>query len=202
MLPPILCISNMEWDAPLPTNRQQLMRRFAERTEVAVVEAPLPVLGSVAGRSRGRRRNLGWRRDGNVQVLHAWDAIPYPLARRSPALSRAADAAFRGYVAARWRELRRAAPILWLYTSDGGNLLGAVRERATIYHCVDDHDALEPYNRYRRTAVYDPCKREDFLVKAADLVIVTSPRLSQRWSAVNPHTHLLPNVADTALFAA
>ncbi len=200
MLPPIVCVSNMEWDAPVPTNRQQLMRRFAQRTSVAVIEAPLPVLGSYIGRSRNRLRRRGWRRDGDVAILQAWDWIPYPLVRRSRALSQMADAAFRAFLIHHWRTLGWPEPIFWLYTSDGGDLLGAFHERLAVYHCVDDHDALEPYNHYRRTAVYSEQKREGYLVQAADLVVVTAPALLEKWRQLNIHTHLLQNVADTALF--
>lgn len=200
MLPPILCFSNMEWDAPVPTNRQQLMRRFARRTQVAVVEAPLPVLGSVIGRSRRRQRRYGWRRDGDVLILQAWDWLPYPLARRARVISQMADAAFRSFLTTHWKALGWPEPILWLYTSDGGDLPGSFNERLTVYHCVDDHQALEPYNHYRRVAVYNERKREEYLARAADMLVVTAPSLLEKWGRLNTHTHLLPNVADTALF--
>lgn len=201
MLPPILCFSNMEWDAPVPTNRQHLMRRFAQRTQVAVVEAPLPLLGSFIGRSRGRQRRHGWRRDGEVWVLQAWDVAPYPLTRRSAALSRLTDTAFRAFVLAQWSRLGWNAPILWLYNADGANLLGAFQERLAVYHCVDDYGALEQFHPYRRGAAYSPVKDEEYLVRSVDLIIATAERLAERWKRLNPHTYLLPNVADTKLFA-
>jgi glycosyltransferase involved in cell wall biosynthesis len=191
----------MAWDATIPTNRQQLMRRFAERTQVAVIEAPLPVLGSVAGRSRGRIRRHGWRRDGNVRVLQAWDWVPYPLAKRSHSISLAADSAFRRFVRGAWNKLGWPAPVLWLYPWDSADLLGCFGERLSLYHCVDDYRANERYVGYRRVARYAPSKREEVLVGAVDLVVVTAPRLFDRWSGRNAHTYLLPNVADTALFA-
>lgn len=200
MLPPILCVSNMEWDAPTPTNRQQLMRRFARHTQVAVVEAPLPLLGSFVGRSRRRLRHRGWRRDGDVRVLQAWDWVPYPLAQRSQAISRGADVYLRHTVRTSWRQLGWPAPVLWLYPSDSGDLLGLIQERLAVYHCIDDYDAIERYNAYRRVARYDERKHEHYLVRAAAAVITTSAPLYDRWRAVNSHTYLMPNVADTVLF--
>jgi glycosyltransferase involved in cell wall biosynthesis len=201
MLPPILCISNMAWDAPTPTNRQQLMRRFAQRTRVAVVEAPLTVAGSLAGRSRQRTRRHGWRRDGDVRILQAWDWVPYPIARRSHAVSALADARFRGYIAAQWRGLGWENPVLWLYPPDSGDLIGCFDEQLSVYHCVDDYTAIERYNGYRRVAAYSDAKREEALVRAADVMVVTAPRIKERWQAVRDDIHLLPNVADTSLFA-
>jgi glycosyltransferase involved in cell wall biosynthesis len=201
VLPPILCISNMAWDAPTPTNRQQLMRRFAERTQVAVVEAPLPVVGSFVGRSRQRTRQRGWRRDGNVRILQAWDWAPHPIANRSHALSAVADAAFRRYIKAQWRALGWENPVLWLYPPDSGDLLGQFDERLSIYHCVDDYAAIEHFNHYRRVAIYDSSKREVSLVRQADLMVVTAPRLKERWQSLRDDIQMLPNVADTALFA-
>jgi glycosyltransferase involved in cell wall biosynthesis len=191
----------MPWDSILPTNRQQLMLRFAARTRVAVVEAPLSLLGSVAGRSAGRVRRRGWRRDGDVHVLQAWDWAPYPVAKHSLAISRLADASFRRYIKREWRRLGWPAPVLWTYAADSADLLGSFHERLTLYHCVDDYAASARYVGYRRVAPYAPAKREETLVRAVDLLVVTSPRLVERWSGYNPHTHLLPNVADVALFA-
>jgi glycosyltransferase involved in cell wall biosynthesis len=201
MLPPIVCISNAEWDAPLPTNRQQIMRRFAQRTEVAYIEAPLPVVGAVVGRSRGRTRQRGWREADGVRIFQAWDWPPYPLSKRSLALSRWMDSQFRGAVTRAWSGLGWERPIAWFYTPDGGDLLGAFGERLRVYHCVDDYQAAERFNGYRRVAIYDERKTERYLVGAVDQVIVTAPSLFERWRTVNSQTALMPNVADTALFA-
>ncbi len=201
MLPPIVCISNAEWDAPIPTNRQQVMRRFAAWTQVAYIESPLPVVGSVVGRSRGRARHRGWRVEDGVHVLQAWDWAPYPITKRSKTISRWIDRAFRGYIARAWRELGWPRPVTWFYAPDGGDLLGAFDERLSVYHCVDDYQAIERYNHYRRVAVYNEQKEERYLVGAVDLMIVTAPALVERWRGVNPHLTLLPNVADTALFS-
>ncbi len=199
-LPPIVCISNAEWDAPIPTNRQQLMRRFAERTPVVYVEAPLPVLGSVLGHSRNRRRRHGWRQEDRVHILQAWDWLPYPIAKRSSTLSRVADARFRRYLVREWRGLGWSRPLLWLFAPDAGDLLGAFDERLSVYHCVDDYGSIELYNGYRRVAAYSDLKREEHLAQAVDLMVVTAPKLLDRWQGANPHLYLLPNVADTALF--
>ncbi len=201
VLPPIVCVSNMEWDSSIPTNRQQLMRRFAQRTSVAVVETPLPVLGSFIGHSRSRRRARGWRQDGDVRIFQAWDWVPYPLVRRSNALSRLTDRAFRRRITAAVKMLEWSAPIAWFYPPDGGDLLGAFGECLSVYHCVDDYDASARYTGFHRTATYSKEKQEATLVQSADLVVVTAPHLARRWGSVNPHLHLLPNVADTALFS-
>ena len=201
MLPPIVCVSNAEWDAPIPTNRQQIMRRFAARTRVAYIESPLPVTGSFIGRSRSRTRMRGWRVEEGVHVLQAWDWLPYPATKRSKTLSRWMDHAFRAYVRNSWRALGWPRPIVWFYTPDGGDLLGAFDERLSVYHCVDDYQAIERYNHYRRVAVYSERKEERYLARSVDAMIVTSPTLFELWRGVNSHLTLMPNVADTALFS-
>lgn len=200
-LPPVVCISNAEWDAPIPTNRQQIMRRFAQRTQVAYIESPLPVIGSVIGRSRGRARHHGWREADGVRVFQTWDWLPYPLTKRSLSLSRLMDAQFSGAVKQAWRELGWPRPIAWFYAPDSGDLLGAFGERLSVYHCVDDYEAAERYNGYRRVAQYSERKAERYLARAVDQIIVTTPGLLARWREMNSHIKLMPNVADTALFA-
>ncbi|HEX9037178.1 MAG TPA: glycosyltransferase [Ktedonobacterales bacterium] len=200
-LPPIVCISNAEWDAPIPTNRQQIMRRLAMRTRVAYIEAPLPVAGSFVGRSRGRERKHGWRVADGVHVFQAWDWIPYPITQRSRGLSYWMDNRFRASVTRAWRRLGWERPIAWFYAPDAGDLLGQFRERLSVYHCVDDYAAAARYNHYQRVAVYDVRKEERYLVRGVDEVIVSAPPLLERWRPVNPSVTLMPNVADTALFA-
>ena len=200
-LPPIICISNAEWDAPLPTNRQQLIRRLAQRTQVAYIEAPLPVAGSLVGRSRGRMRRLGWRVEDGVRIFQAWDWLPYPITKRSIGLSRWMDSQFRAAAIGAWRALGWERPIAWFYAPDAGDLLGGFGERLSIYHCVDDYRAAERYNGYRRVAMYSDTKREEYLARGVDQMIVTTPALLERWGAINPRVTLMPNVADTALFA-
>ncbi len=185
----------------MPTNRQQIMRRFAARTRVAYIESPLPVVGSFIGRSRGRARRHGWRVEDGVHVLQAWDWAPYPVTKRSKPLSRWMDRAFRAYVTRAWRELDWPRPIAWFYTPDGGDLLGAFDERLSVYHCVDDYQAIERYNHYRRVAIYSGLKEEHYLAAAVDLMLVSAPALMDRWRGVNPHLTLMANVADTALFS-
>jgi glycosyltransferase involved in cell wall biosynthesis len=199
-LPPIVCISNAEWDALIPTNRQNIMRRFAQRTQVAYVESPLPVVGSILGRSRSRTRKQGWRLEDGVCIFQAWDWLPYPITKRSRGLSRWMDRVFRACVVREWRKLGWPRPIVWFYAPDGGDLLGAFGERLSVYHCVDDYQAAERFNGYRRVAIYDDRKTERYLVDGVDQVIVTAPSLFERWRTVNSQIALLPNVADTTLF--
>jgi glycosyltransferase involved in cell wall biosynthesis len=201
VLPPIVCVSNAEWDAPIPTNRQQVMRRFATRTQVAYIESPLPVAGSLIGRSRKRTFKHAWRIADGVHVLQAWDWLPYPITKRSKTLSRWMDHTFRAYVTRAWRELGWSQPVVWFYAPDGGDLLGSFDERLSVYHCVDNYQAIERYNHYRRVAIYNERKEERYLASAVDLMIVTSPSLLERWRGVNPNVELMPNVADTALFS-
>jgi len=200
-LPPILCISDGDWDALLPTNRQQLIKRLAAYTPVFVAEAPMSVAGMLLGKSRARRRRHGITIEDGVYIYQPKDWLPYPITRRSASLSRLSDLLLRRDLTHIYTPLDWPRPILWLYPPDSGDLLGVFNECFSVYHCVDNNTAIKRYNRYVRVAPYNERKTEEYLIRHVDLVITTSQPLYERWKKVNANTLLMPNVADTALFA-
>ncbi len=110
------------------------------------------------------------------------------------------DAGFRQYLRDSWQSLGWPTPILWTFAPDSGNLLGACGEQLSVYHCVDDFQAAEQFNHYRRVAAYDTSKSEEFLARSVDVALASAQPLFERWRTVNANTYLMPNVADTALF--
>ena len=197
----IVCVSPQEWDADLPTNRQQIMRRAAERGhDVVFVES-----GSFLWRRPGRllraplkeaRRRL--RGEAVAERLRVRSALTFvPWGKRYELASRINFALTR-------RMLRRALKrlpqpsILWIYDPAAAALAGSVGEAFAVYDCVDDY-----------AEQYAPDARRMALVAAADkeaarrsrLVFATTEPLAERHRAFNANTHVVPNVADYAHFS-
>jgi glycosyltransferase involved in cell wall biosynthesis len=198
----IVCVSPQVWDADLPTNRQQIMRRAARRGhEVLFLES-----GSFLGRGLGGLARHPWREartrlagvqvaDG-VRVRSALNLVPWG---KRYALASRVNFALTATM------LRRAVAgltpptILWIYDPAAARLVGSVGEAFAVYDCVDDY-----------AEQYAPDRRRMELVAAADrdagrlarLVFATTEELAERHRRTNPRTFLVPNAADYEHFSA
>ena len=131
------------------------------------------------------------RRAGNVHVLSPL-VIPYYGTRWTRRLN---SWLLRRTIERAARSLRFTSPILWTYAPHARVLVDTLRPRLVVYHCVDDLAAQDGIDAasFRRS--------EEALTRAADLVITTSAPLHSRLSRLSDHVLLMPNVADTRLFA-
>jgi glycosyltransferase involved in cell wall biosynthesis len=193
----LVCLGFADWDAPLPTNQHQLMRRLGGRNRVLFVES-LGLRGAQLARSDVRRivrrvrLGLGPPREaGGVYVLsplvlpfHHLAAARRLNARILPLLVRRAA-----------RGLGMEHPVLWAYVPQAELLIPALRPRLVVYHCVDDIAAQKGVHAESFRAA------EERFAARADLVIASAPALAERMRALNPNVLLAPNVADTDLFA-
>lgn len=198
----IVCISPQVWDADLPTNRQQIMRRAARRGhEVLFVES-----GSLLGRGleglarhpwrEARARLAGARVAEGVRVRSALNLVP-----RGKKYALASRVNFALTAAMLRRAVAELAPptILWIYDPAAARLVGSVGEAFAVYDCVDDY-----------AEQYAPDRRRQKLVAAADreagrlarLVFATTEALAERHRQANPRTFLVPNAADYEHFSA
>lgn len=84
-------------------------------------------------------------------------------------------------------------PIMWTSLPSAVDLVGALNERAVVYYCGDDFGALCGVDH---RAVLE---QERALVAKADLVLVASERLAQRFPAHK--TRLLPHGVDFEHFS-
>lgn len=99
-------------------------------------------------------------------------------------------------IRAAMRRLGIRRPILWNYHPEAAWYVGSLGERLSFYHCVDDFPAQA--NLSGRGEMVRTAERQ--LLDRVDVVAVTSPTLLDR-APRSGEVHLLPNVADTHLFA-
>ena len=199
----IICVSRQEWHAGLPTNRQQIMIRAAQRGHrVLFVESgghlARHLWRLVAGSNRGsvaRRLFGGEQPHEAITVEKAVTLVPwgqkFPLANRIN--SRLTGA-----------RIRRAArgldgpKILWLYDPTAFELVGRVGEDMTVYDVVDDYaEQVGPDARRRRFVA----AADEAAASSSQVVFVTTNGLYERQLARNPETHLVRNGADFAHFS-
>ena len=199
----IICVSRQEWHAGLPTNRQQIMIRAAQRGHrVLFVESgghlARHLWRLVAGSNRGsvaRRLFGGEQPHEAITVEKAVTLVPwgqkFPLANRIN--SRLTGA-----------RIRRAArgldgpKILWLYDPTAFELVGRVGEDMTVYDVVDDYaEQVGPDARRRRFVA----AADEAAASSSQVVFATTNGLYERQVARNPETHLVRNGADFAHFS-
>jgi glycosyltransferase involved in cell wall biosynthesis len=199
----IVCLSPQEWDAALPTNRQQIMLRAAARGHsVLFVET-----GAFLGRHLARLARPGSRRAvaaqlagaaevaPGIRVCKALNAAPWGHKRRP------ANAVNARLTALSLRRLVRRLPqpvVLWLYDPCAAGLIGRCGERLALYDCVDDYAEMEGADEATRQLV---AEMDAESASRARIVSTTSRYLHDRHSAKNPETHLVRNVADYGHFA-
>jgi glycosyltransferase involved in cell wall biosynthesis len=193
----LVCVGFADWDAPLPTNQHQLMRRLGRTNRVLFIES-LGLRGAQMARSdlrrilRRVRVGLGPPREsGDVYVLsplvlpfHHVAAARRLNARLLPLLVRRAE-----------RNLGMDRPVLWAYVPQAELLLEPLQPRLVVYHCVDDIAAQKGVHAESFRAA------EERFAALADLVIASAPALAERMRGLNDNVLLAPNVADTDLFA-
>jgi len=87
--------------------------------------------------------------------------------------------------------------VVWVYHPEAVRALRHLPARLTCYDCVDDWATFPQYAARRAEIV----ALEESLARRADLLFVTAPKLFAAKRALNPHTHLVPNVGDYDHFA-
>ena len=193
----IVCFSQSGWFADLPTNRQQIMRRAAQRGhEVLFVETG-PFLGRLLGEAIRSRRWSQVRRivsaaevSPGVRVCKAFNLLPGGHTYRLP------NAVNVFLTARRIRRLARSLPqpfVLWIYDPCMAGSVGSCGEAFAIYDCIDDYSALSFYSAAQRSLV---AKADGRSAEVARVVATTTTALYERHRARNPDTHLVPNVGD------
>ena len=198
----IICFSSQEWATPLPTNRQQIMRRAAERGHaVLFVETGgflgLHLLRLVRGEGRVSllRRLVGGEPVApGIMVRKALNTLPW--GQRFAISNRV-----NGWVSR--VVLRRATGVIppprvsWLYDPRATWAVGRMGDAFGVYDCVDDYP--EQVSGDRNRALMRRADRE--AAATARLVFTTTRALRDRHLPTNANTHLVPNAADFDHFA-
>jgi glycosyltransferase involved in cell wall biosynthesis len=196
----IVCLSRQDWEARLPTNRQQIMRRAAERGhEVLFVETGnftgTRAVRWLRGRDRGFLRRLlsAERVEPRLRVRRSLNLLPWGQRYALPA------GVNRRLTARAVSRLVKRLPkpvVLWIYDPIAFRRPGEYGEDLVVYDVVDDY-----------AKQVDP-KRHDFVAaadertgRASRLVFATTAPLRDRHRRQNDRTHLVRNVGDFSHFA-
>jgi glycosyltransferase involved in cell wall biosynthesis len=199
----LVCLSPQDWDEQLPTNRQQIMLRAAQRGHRVLFIETGNFLGKhIWALLRGPRRASVARRLSRgeavvpgITVRKALNIAPWAQRfHASGALNARLTAPF----------LRRATQglpkpvVLWVYDPCAAHLAGRSGEAFAVYDCVDDYAEQVGADARRRSVV---AAADENAAAAARLVFATTQPLFERQRLRNAHTHLAPNGGDFELFA-
>ena len=199
----IVCVSRQDWHAGLPTNRQQIMVRAAERGHrVLFVETgghlSRHLWRLVTGPERGSlaRRLFGAERPAEgIAIEKALTVAPWGQKFQ---LANRINSRLTGL------RIRRAAQglsgqrVLWLYDPTAFELVGHLGEDLTVYDVVDDYaEQVGPDARRRRFVA----EADEEAASRSQVVFATTSGLYERQLARNPETHLVRNGADFAHFS-
>ena len=193
----IVCLSPSGWCVDLPTNRQQIMRRFAQRGHEILFVETAPFLGRLVSKAVRTRRWSEVRGIASavvagrgVRTCKAFNLLPGGHTYRFP------NAVNVFLTARRIRRLARSLPrpfVLWIYDPCMAGTVGSCREAFAVYDCIDDYSALTFYGARQRSLVAHADERS---ARVAKVVATTTRALYERHSARNAETYLVPNVGD------
>lgn len=202
---PVVCFSGQPLDHPLPTNRQQIMRRVARTHPVVFVETGdfLGVhLANAARRRPGAAATLARhvraeRHGERLWVVRAPNVAPYGAKHR--AANRLNMGATGLAVRAHLRALGLGPAVAWAYDPRAADALSAMGPSLVAYDCVD-HYVEQAGTDPRRRELIEAVERR--MLARSDVVFTTSESLYSAKSPLNPNTHLVRNVADVEHFGA
>ena len=199
----IVCVSRQDWHAGLPTNRQQIMIRAAQRGHRVLFVETGGQIGRhlwrlVAGPNRGSVARRLFRGERPVEAITVEKAVTLmPWGQKFPLANRINSR----LTAARVRRAARGLGgprILWLYDPTAFELVGRVGEDITVYDVVDDYaEQVGPDPRRRRFVA----EADEAAASRSQVVFATTTGLYERQLARNPETHLVRNGADFAHFS-
>ncbi|MCC7353689.1 MAG: glycosyltransferase [Anaerolineae bacterium] len=197
----ILCFGPDRWGS-IWQDKPGLMRALARHNRVVYFE-PRPHLPDVLRDLRAGR--VGWRDlrrprleriTASLYVYH--HPLYAPISGREPLRT-----PLRWLREALWgRSLRQLGihhPILWLYLPGMLDLVGHFNERLLVYFVVDEYAA---YPGLKPEVAASMRRREEAMLRRADLVFTTAATLRDERLPLNPHTYWVPNAVDSAAFAA
>lgn len=193
----IICLSSQLWDAPLPTNRQQIMSRAARRGHHVLFVETGDFLGKHlwrTGTGRARRVLAPVEVAPNVRVAQLANVLPW--SQRFGLCNRV-----NWFVGA--RVLRRAARslpaprVLWIYDPRGADAVGLFGEAFAVYDCVDDYQHQVGAGRSRALVA----ELDRAAADRSRLVFATTENLATRHERGDGRTYVVPNVGDYEHFS-
>jgi glycosyltransferase involved in cell wall biosynthesis len=198
----IVCLSTQEWAEDLPTNRQQVMSRAAQRGHAVLFVETGSFIGALVLRLiRGpNRRSLATRLlasedvGGGVRVRKAANLLPWRTKYR---ISATVNARLTSLVLGPFVRRLPQPVALWVYDPASAWLVGGLRESLAVYDCVDDYVEQAGDNPSRRALA---AEADEHATRHADVVFTTTRGLQAEKELLNDHVYLARNAADAALF--
>lgn len=181
-------------------NRQQIFSRLAARQHRVLYVEPARV--SLADWRRGRVALTQVRRPTLVQERPNLTVyrIPALLPTRATGdrFDQISDRGLAWHLQRTLRALDFTAPILWLYRPARWQWAAqAIPHRLLVYHITDDYAAFGHLSDAARAALL---AEERDLLAAADLTLVTAPRLLEIKGPAARHSVLVANGVDVTAF--
>jgi len=193
----IICLANAEWDWINRLNCHHIMEHLAVKNRVLFVE-------TIGGRKLTqkdlskvlRRIRKAFKRPRRVkESLIVISPLVIPSYSSALILRLNNSLLYLQIQLALGSQISQGErPILWFYLPYPAGLVGKLREKLVVYHCVDQHAA----NPGAASKFFEHL--ECRLLQMADLVLVSSKPLYEEKGMYSNNIHYLPNVADTSLF--
>lgn len=190
-----ICFAN-DWFAD-PLSKKQVMTRFGRRHRVLWINSinnRRPQLATKDFR-RAFQKLVGFRQ-GVVKVdERIWVLTPLYLPFHGIGFVRKLNRRLLGWQIRRVaRRLGFSAPITWTFVPNSADVVGTLKERCIVYHCVDEYGAFTD-------AGSEVPLRERELILKSDLVIACSDYLQESKRKLNPRTCLVSHGVDFAHFS-
>uniref|UniRef100_A0A7C4TLI4 Glycosyltransferase family 1 protein n=1 Tax=candidate division WWE3 bacterium TaxID=2053526 RepID=A0A7C4TLI4_UNCKA len=200
----IICLSNQQWDYPLPTNKRHIMERMGKLGHrVLFVDPPINT-GRLFLRQilRGQwpvsRLITQTYQQDNVLVYSPLNPVPDVKITTKLHISKIGSLAKNHFVPGN-------KTILWVYHVEMPLLKAYVNEISRdllIYDCVDNYTAF-PERSLFYSAVAPKQKiieQEKMVTEKADLVFATTPGLVDKLNKYRETVYFMPNVGDYEKF--
>tara|TARA_Y100001949_G_scaffold32964_1_gene26057 strand:- start:2029 stop:3888 length:1860 start_codon:yes stop_codon:yes gene_type:complete len=195
----IVCISSIDWDFIWQGHQQIMSTLAANGNRVLFVEntgVRRPNFKDIP-RLRKRIRNWwrgtkGFRQEQDNLFVYSPLVLPFPYSRVARWMNRfIITRAIRRWIQA----LGLQRPLVWTFlpTPLALDIIDAIEPTLVIYYCIDDFESSSSGARLIR-------QTEDRLLKAADLVFVTSERLRHRVLEQREQVEVLPFAVDFPRF--
>ncbi len=195
----ILCVSSIDWDFIWQGHQEIMATLAAQGNRVLFVEntgVRTPRLRDwprlTHRLANWLRSTKGFRKERERLFIYSPVLLPFPY---SP-IARRINRWLLLRALQRWmRATAFHRPILWTFlpTPLTLELIRELDPELTVYYCIDDLASSSPAAR-RIT------RSETQLIRAADLVFVTSEKLRQRAAPLNPDVHFFPFGVDFEKF--
>ncbi|MEM7348382.1 MAG: glycosyltransferase, partial [Chloroflexota bacterium] len=184
--------------APQFGSRQQIARQLAQRGhKILFVNIARTIHSFVSDPSGTRQalRRLGQvsQIDDNLSVYTPWPLLPIYY---NPLINSINQPLFLADLRRLLKRLNWQIDVLWSYWPNTAYLIGRLRERVSVYHCIDDFVAVG-YPLTTRNAI---ASMEAKQCRKVDLILTRTVGLNTLKKEYNPNTHLLPGGVDLTHF--